>query len=81
MKEARLDLPVHNELTPGQIAVSCACIAAAFLLLLARPLDKVFRRLECAISVLTGVAPRHDDRRYEMRYRTPATRQESHCAP
>jgi len=35
-----------------------------------RPLDAIgfFRRLESAITRLTGVAPRHDDRRYESRY-------------
>lgn len=36
-----------------------------------RPLDAIgfFRRLESAITHLTGVAPRHDDRRYEARFR------------
>ena len=35
-----------------------------------RPLDAVdfFRRLESTITALTGVRPRHDDRRYETRY-------------
>ena len=48
-----------------------------------RPLDAIgfFRRLESAITLLTGVAPRHDDRRYEVRYRSPVTGQDSHCAP
>ncbi len=34
------------------------------------PLDAVgfFRRLETAVTRLTGVAPRHDDRRYEAAY-------------
>ncbi len=44
-----------------------------------RPLDSIefFRRLESAITWLTGVAPRHDDRRYESRYGVPITRNES----
>lgn len=35
-----------------------------------RPLDAIafFRRLESLITRLTGALPRHDDRRYEMRY-------------
>jgi hypothetical protein len=35
-----------------------------------RPLDAIgfFRRLESAITSLTGVVPRHDDHRYGMRY-------------
>jgi plasmanylethanolamine desaturase len=39
-----------------------------------RSLDAVgfFRRLEVAVTQLTGVTPRHDDRRYERRYATPA---------
>ncbi|HZI79760.1 MAG TPA: fatty acid desaturase family protein [Vicinamibacterales bacterium] len=46
-----------------------------------RPLDAVgfFRRLECAVTGLTGVAPRHDDRRYERRY--PAPGFESDASP
>jgi ubiquitin-conjugating enzyme E2 variant len=38
-----------------------------------RPLDAIdfFRRLESAITRLTGVLPRHDDRRYEARYGMP----------
>lgn len=38
-----------------------------------RPLDAIgfFQRLEAAITRLTGVAPRHDDRRYETRYGAP----------
>jgi ubiquitin-conjugating enzyme E2 variant len=35
-----------------------------------RPLEAVafFRRLEAAIAWMTGLQPRHDDRRYEQRY-------------
>jgi hypothetical protein len=35
-----------------------------------RPLDAIgfFRRLESAITALTGMTPRHDDRRYEVRF-------------
>jgi ubiquitin-conjugating enzyme E2 variant len=35
-----------------------------------RPLDAIdfFRRCERAITLVTGVVPRHDDRRYETRY-------------
>jgi hypothetical protein len=38
-----------------------------------RPLEAIgfFRRLEVAITRLTGVTPRHDDRRYEARYGVP----------
>jgi len=38
-----------------------------------RPLEAIafFRRLEAAITCLTGVRPRHDDRRYEERYGVP----------
>jgi len=44
-----------------------------------RALDAIdfFRRLEWTITALTGVSPRHDDRRYEIRYgmlATPETR-------
>ena len=37
------------------------------------PLDAIgfFRRLESAITWVTGVTPRHDDRRYEARYDRP----------
>jgi len=39
-----------------------------------RPAEAIgfFRRLEAAITHLTGVRPRHDDRRYEERYGVPA---------
>jgi ubiquitin-conjugating enzyme E2 variant len=45
-----------------------------------RPLDAIgfFRRLESAVTALTGVAPRHDDRRYENQYATPVTGPELH---
>ena len=33
----------------------------------------LFRRLEAAMTRLTGVRPRHDDRRYEKRYGVPAS--------
>jgi hypothetical protein len=38
-----------------------------------RPLEAIrfFRRLEIAVTRLTGVTPRHDDRRYEARYGSP----------
>ena len=38
-----------------------------------RPLDAIgfFRCMESAITWLTGVTPRHDDRRYETRYGVP----------
>jgi hypothetical protein len=38
-----------------------------------RPLEAIafFRHLEAAIAWLTGVQPRHDDRRYEQRYGAP----------
>ena len=41
-----------------------------------RPLEAIgfFRRLEAVITRLTGVRPRHDDRRYERRYGVPAPR-------
>jgi ubiquitin-conjugating enzyme E2 variant len=41
-----------------------------------RPLEAIgfFRRLEAAITRLTGVLPRHDDRRYEARYGVPSSR-------
>ena len=44
-----------------------------------RPLDAIdfFRRLESAITSLTGVHPRHDDRRYESRYGGPVVRHET----
>jgi len=44
-----------------------------------RPLDAIafFRRMEKTITVLTGVSPRHDDRRYEIRYGMPATSPEA----
>ena len=44
-----------------------------------RPLDAIdfFRRMESAITRLTGVAPRHDDRRYESRYGVPIARHEA----
>ena len=40
-----------------------------------RPLEAIafFRRLEAAIAWMTGVQPRHDDRRYEQRYGVAAT--------
>ena len=40
-----------------------------------RPLEALafFRRLETAIAWMTGVQPRHDDRRYEQRYRVATT--------
>lgn len=39
-----------------------------------RPLEAIgfFRRLERAITHLTGAQPRHDDRRYEVRFGQPA---------
>ena len=42
-----------------------------------RPLEAIgfFRRLEAAISRVTGVQPRHDDRRYESREAAPQTRE------
>jgi hypothetical protein len=45
-----------------------------------RPLDAIafFRRMERTITALTGVRPRHDDRRYEIRYGMPATSPETH---
>jgi len=45
-----------------------------------RPLEAVafFRRFEAAITRLTGVRPRHDDRRYEERYGVPSPAQASH---
>ena len=41
-----------------------------------RPLEAIafFRRMESAITALTGVSPRHDDRRYESAYGTSAMR-------
>ena len=44
-----------------------------------RPLDAIefFRRLESAITWLTGVPPRHDDRRYEARYGVPLAHRET----
>jgi hypothetical protein len=46
-----------------------------------RPLEAIgfFRRLEIAITRLTGVAPRHDDRRYEARYGVPTIGTEARC--
>jgi plasmanylethanolamine desaturase len=43
------------------------------------PLEAIgfFRRLEAAITRLTGARPRHDDRRYEERYGLPATPSEA----
>jgi len=40
-----------------------------------RPLEAIafFRHVEAAITRLTGVRPRHDDRRYEERYGVPAS--------
>ena len=45
-----------------------------------RPLDAIafFRRMERTITALTGVSPRHDDRRYEVRYDRPATSPDAH---
>lgn len=45
-----------------------------------RPLDAIgfFRRLESAVTAVTGVTPRHDDRRYERHYGTPVTGPELH---
>ena len=45
-----------------------------------RPLDAIafFRRMERAITALTGVSPRHDDHRYEIRYAMLATPPELH---
>jgi ubiquitin-conjugating enzyme E2 variant len=45
-----------------------------------RPLDAIgfFRRLESAVTALTGVEPRQDDRGYESRYGTPVTAAELH---
>jgi len=45
-----------------------------------RPLDAIafFRRMERTITALTGVSPRHDDRRYEVRYDRPATSPDTH---
>ena len=39
-----------------------------------RPLEAIrfYRRLEAVVTHLTGAQPRHDDRRYESRYRTLA---------
>lgn len=47
-----------------------------------RPLDAIefFRRLESAITWLTGVRPRHDDRRYAARYGIPTARHETPSA-
>jgi ubiquitin-conjugating enzyme E2 variant len=44
-----------------------------------RPLDAIafFRRLESAITWLTGVPPRRDDRRYEARYGVKIERHET----
>jgi ubiquitin-conjugating enzyme E2 variant len=45
-----------------------------------RPLDAIafFRRMERAITAVTGVSPRHDDHRYEIRYAMLATPPEPH---
>jgi ubiquitin-conjugating enzyme E2 variant len=45
-----------------------------------RPLDAIefFRRLESVVTAITGVVPRHDDRRYEHRYGTPMPGPELH---
>lgn len=47
-----------------------------------RPLEAVafFRRLESAVTRLTGARPRSDDRRYEQRYGAPAARTEGRRA-
>ena len=44
-----------------------------------RPLDAIdfFRRMESAITWLTGARPRHDDRRYEARYGVPPARHQT----
>lgn len=46
-----------------------------------RPLEAIgfFRRLETGITRLTGVLPRHDDRRYETRYGVPPGGTEVRC--
>jgi plasmanylethanolamine desaturase len=45
-----------------------------------RPLDAIafFRRMERTITALTGISPRHDDRRYETRYGMPAASADTH---
>lgn len=47
-----------------------------------RPLEAIgfFRRLEVAITRVTGVRPRHDDRRYEERYGVPTPMAEARHA-
>jgi hypothetical protein len=67
-------------MTRRQFLFSLLSIAAAFLLC-NRPLEAIgfFRRAEVAITRLTGAAPRHDDRRYEMRYGVPTTATEARC--
>jgi plasmanylethanolamine desaturase len=47
-----------------------------------RPLEAIgfFRRLERVITFLTGVAPRHDDRRYEASFGISAQTAEAHRA-
>jgi plasmanylethanolamine desaturase len=46
-----------------------------------RPLDAIafFRRMETTITALTSVSPRHDDRRYEIRYGAVVTPPDTHC--
>lgn len=47
-----------------------------------RPLEAIgfFRRLESAITSLTGLTPRHDDRRYETRFGAAVAETESRIA-
>jgi hypothetical protein len=46
-----------------------------------QPLEAIgfFRRLEAAVTRVTGMAPRHDDRRYEAIYGVPAPAPEMRC--
>jgi plasmanylethanolamine desaturase len=45
-----------------------------------RPLDAIgfFRRLESVVTAVTGIAARHDDRRYEQQYGIGVTGPELH---
>ena len=46
-----------------------------------RPLDAIdfFRRMEVAITAVTGAVPRHDDRRYETEFGVHTGRPETRC--
>ena len=46
-----------------------------------RPLDAIdfFRRMEVAITAVTGAVPRHDDRRYETEFGVHTSRPETRC--